>query len=90
MDALGHTQETNLSYHRKVKHSDHSHKGTHYGFTLHGGDAGELGCTIHTDGPGSWMKVPETAQQPKEQQPPTEAKPVRMHHRMALPYKRGP
>jgi hypothetical protein len=62
-----------MSYHTRKKHSDTSHP--------------VGGChTFMTDGPGCWMDVPETKQQPKEQQPPTEASPVRMHHKMAQPY----
>ena len=54
--------------------------------TFHTGGSGCLGDVIHTKGPGRWMDVPETRQQPKEQQPPTDASPVRMHHKMAQPY----
>lgn len=70
-----------MTYHRKSK-------GTHRTdneFTVKGGVP--LGGPLSTGGPGKWMKVPETVQQPKEQQPPTDEKPVRMHHRMAIPYK---
>jgi len=64
-----------VNYHKKSKRE--------------GASGQPLGCTIHTDGPGGWMKVPETAQQPKEQLPPTPEHPVRLHHRMALPYTKG-
>jgi len=74
-----------MSYHRKSKQTTHAAK---TGFEVKGPDPFASHVT-HTGGPGYWMDVPETAQQPKESLPPTDAKPVRMHHRMAAPYKRG-
>ncbi len=77
-----------MSYHRKSKHKDSTSKGVHTGFEVKGPNPFAAHVT-HTDGPGCWMDVPATVQQPKEPQPPTEAQPMRMHHRMAVPYKRG-
>jgi hypothetical protein len=77
-----------MAYHKKHKHTDHMHKGTHYGFTLHGGATHPVGGehTFHTEGPGCWMDVPQTKQQPKAPEPPTGGDAVRMHHKMARPY----
>ena len=41
--------------------------------------------TFHTGGPGSWLKQAKSAQQPKEQVPPTPAMPIRLHKMMTCP-----
>lgn len=78
-----------MSYHRKSKQVNGRHKFKVAGPTVMPGAKGPSGAAshvTHTDGPGCWMDVPQTMQQPKEQLPPTDAKPVRLHHRMGLPY----
>jgi hypothetical protein len=75
------------SYHKKSRTSHdqpHSFKvhGTG-GATVHAVDGTHV---FHTKGPGSWMDVPQTGQQPPEQCPPTDAHPLKLHHQMALPY----
>ena len=77
-----------MGYHRKYKHTSHKHNGSDHGFTLHGGATHPVGGnhTLYTNGPGSWMSVPSTKQQPKEPQAPTDGDPVRLHHKMARPY----
>lgn len=75
-----------MTYHRKSKHEEYVHKGVHTGFEIRGPDP-FAGHVTHTQGPGGWMRVPETRQQPKEPQAPTDGDPVRMRHKMATPYK---
>ena len=78
-----------------MKHYPHSsHKGTlkHGGPLKHPHKTAESPVTIghgtkdiSTDGPGSWMNVPNTPKMPEKQIAPTTAMPIRQRKMLACP-----